>query len=660
MPRYGRGLRFVRLLLNMLHMRVTPGGVGIRVGFPLFGLIATVVLATAWLTASAEPGLEGVTGILNVPTAEVAKDGEFYAGFGRNENKVRYPGRTQRNYFVGVGFLPRVEVVARYIDFPEIQDPGIPGFGTRKDRSVNAKVQLLSEERAPVSLAVGMYDVGGKAVIERGTYGVASKTIGPARVTLGVGNKRLDGVFGGVEISPIPQLDLMYEYDTYDHNFGVRLNPHPDWHLTLGSVNEDFSWGVSYGKVLPSSKNPKDAPSERHIERMPLVDGMGSEQMDALAARLAREGMVDVQCKAREGELAVKYENRRFRHEEDAWAFVCLWAAVHAPDGADRLRVVTRREHDFVITTEFARDDVLAYVNGEMSGAELCRRIAIRDYRSPGYEYDASSALHGAKRGATDIYFYPANALDLGAAYAPVKQRSGVGVKHYSSLAPRFTLYGQEEIPISNNLDKRDNPFAVRELLTYGRAWEPSFYGLVEAGYFGEHRWGGQAELRKYWDDSRFDLGVTGGWVRNKRTDDWEEMVLASGSVRVPSLNLSLTGHTGRFLSGDEGFMFTAGRRFGGYSIELFVFNTDYTENEAGVRFSIPIAGFCETAPRRVRVSVAPDFQYEYRTSAPYSAEFLHFYGSVDICRKWMYPWYLREHLKLLRRASGTGACGGN
>jgi len=630
------------------------------VRFLVTGFVVAAALAACWLTAAAEPGLEGITGILNVPTAEVAKDGEFYVGFGFNENKVRYPGREQRNYFVGVGFLPRLEVVARYIDFPEIQDPSVPGFGTRKDRSVNAKVQLLSEECAPVSVAAGMYDIGGRAVIERGTFGVISKTIGPARFTLGVGDKRLDGVFGGVEISPVPELDLMYEYDTYDHNFGLRLNPHPDWHLTLGSVNDDFSWGVSYGKVLPSNRNPKYSPPSQSVKVTPLVKGIRAEELNSLAGLLAREGLVDVMCKAREGELAVKYENRRFRHEEDAWAFVCLWSALHAPDEVEQLRVVTRREHDFVVTTEFARDDLLAYVNGEMDGAEFCQRVAIHDYRSPGYEYSATSALHAPKRGSTDVFFYPSNALDLGAAYAPVKQRSGIGVRHYTSVAPRFTVYGKEEIPISNNLDNRDNPFIIRELLTYGRAWERSFYGLAEAGYFGEHRWGGQAELRKYWNDSRFDLGVTGGWVRNKRTDDWEDQILASGSVRVPSLDLSLTGYTGRFISGDDGFMLAAGRRFGGYGVEFFYFNTEYTESEAGVRFSIPIAGFCESAPRRFRMSVAPDFLYEYRTSAPRSAEFLHFRGSIDAHRAWLYPWHLREHLNLLRLAAGTGIDSGN
>ncbi len=502
--------------------------------------------------------------------------------------------------------------------------------------------------------------MGGRAVIERGTYGVATKTVGPAQFTLGLGDKRLDGVFGGVALSPVPEVDLLYEYDTEEHNFGLRLNPHPDWHLTLGSVNGDFAFGFSYGKVLPSSRNPKVTPPSRRAERMPLAAGIAAAELDELAEQLGRQGLVDVMCKAREGELAVKYGNRRFRHEEDAWAFVCLWSAVHAPDEVKRLRIVTRGEEDFVLTTEFDRDDLLAYVNDEMSDGEFSQRVAIHDYGNPGYEFSTTSTVHAPKRGSTDIHFYPANALDLGRANAPVRQRSGLGVKHYTAAAPRLTIYGQEEIPISNNLDDRDNPFIDRELLIYNRALEQGAYALAEAGYFGEHRWGGQLELRKYWDDSRFDFGVVGGWVRNKRSDSWEDQILASGSIRIPELDLSLTGRTGRFITGDKGFMLEVGRRFGGYRVDFFLFNTDYIENEAGVRFSLPLAGYRDKAADRWRLSVAPDFTYEYRTAPPYSAGFLDFAGSVDAFRADLYPWHLRESLYLLRVAAGVDMAGGD
>ena len=143
-----------------------PGGAG-SPGLSAFTILCVFVLAAGFQPAAsrAEPGLEGVTGILNVPTAEVAKDGEVFVGFGRNVNNLRYPGRTQRNYFAGVGFLPGLEITGRYIDFPEIQDPTVPGFGTRKDRSINLKFRLLDERRFPASFAVGAYDVGGEAAI---------------------------------------------------------------------------------------------------------------------------------------------------------------------------------------------------------------------------------------------------------------------------------------------------------------------------------------------------------------------------------------------------------------------------------------------------------------------------------------------------------------
>jgi len=642
-------------------MREGPGGgiARIQCSLVLAAGLALIALALP-LRAWAAPGLEGVTGLLNVPTAEVAKDGELFLGCGRNENRVRYPGRTQRNYFAGVGFLPGLELTARYIDFPEIQDPSVPGFGTRKDRSVNAKLQLLAEERAPLALAVGMYDVGGKAVIERGTYAVATKTVGPAQLTVGFGDERFDGLFGGIALSPAPELELIAEYDSYDYNFGVRVSPHPDWHLTVGSAGGDFVAGLSYGKVVPHSRRPQDRPPEQAVVRAPLADDIQPENLDALAAQLAREGLENVECKARPGELAVKYENRRFRHEQDAWAYVCLWAAVHAPEGVEKLRIVSQREGLFSVVTEFDRGELLAYVNGELEAAEFARSLTIRDYAAPGYDYDYHSALHRPACGSTDVYLYPANTLDLGRPNAPVRQRSGLGIKHTTALARGITLFGREEVPLSNNLDNRDYPFAMQEVLNLYQMWEPGFYGVLQGGYFGEHRWGAQAELQKYWDGSRFSLGVSGGIARNKAWDRWDDQILAAGSVSIPRLDLTLTGRTGRFITGDEGYMLELGRRFGGYSVELFLYNTDYTDVEAGARVQVPLPGYAEAARHRWRLSVAPDYLYEYRTAPAHSAGFLHFGGRLDAFRMDLLPWHLRENLFLLRVAAGVDSARGD
>ncbi len=637
-----------------------PGGAG-SPGLSAFTILCVFVLTAGFQPAAlrAEPGLEGVTGILNVPTAEVAKDGEVFVGFGRNVNNLRYPGRTQRNYFAGVGFLPGLEITGRYIDFPEIQDPTVPGFGTRKDRSINLKFRLLDERRFPASFAIGAYDVGGEAAIERGNYAAVSKTLGRARLTAGYGNERFDGLFGGVELAAAKELDLLYEYDSHDHNFGVRVNPHPDWHLTLASVGGGFNFGLSYTKTLTSSRNPKEGLPPEPVEKKPLAEGTSGGELDRLAGELAANGLENVMLKAKGGELAVKYENRRFRHDEDAWAFVCLWAAVHAPPEVERLRIVSRREGHFVIVTEFNRDSLLGYVNGDRTAAELAAEATIRDYQVPGYEYDTTSGLFRPAAGGTDLYFTVANTVDLGQPNAPVKQRTGLGVKHETVLADHFTFTGYEEIPLSNNLDNRETPFAVRETLNYYFPAADGFYAFVSGGYFGGHRWGGRAEVRKYLDDSRFDLGVSGGYVKNRALDDWEDELLFSASARLPQYDLSLTGYTGRFITGDEGYLLSAARFFGGHEVSFFYYNTDYTGNEAGVRFSLPVPGYPAQRGSRFRAGVTPDYLYEYRTMGGYAASFLDPSRSIDQYRARLYPWYLRESLYLLRVAAGRTGLGG-
>ncbi len=598
--------------------------------------------------AQAEPGLEGVTGLLNIPTAEVLKDGEVALGFGRNENNIRFPGRVQRNYFAGVGFLPRLEVTARYIDFPEILDPGIPGFGTRKDRSVNAKFQLLSEDSAPLSLAVGMYDVAGRAVLERGSYGVITKTAGDLQLTLGVGEKRLDGVFGGVSYMPCPAVELVYEYDTYDSNFGIRISPHKDWHFKLGLVAGDYSYGFSFTKALPTSRNPKPVRAGHSLSRRPVAECDDLAASGILALELARLGLENTRVGFSNGVLEVEYENRSFRNEEQAWAFVCNWAASRAPAQTALVSVRSLRGQRPIVSTSFAPDELVSYVNGEIDENDFAAKAIFQDCASSSIQ----AKRRGSSTGATDIFFVPACTLDLGRPYQPVRQRSGIAIEHSTALGGGFTLSGREEIPLSNNLDNRNSPFIVRGMLSHSAPWKGGWYTRADAGYFGFHRWGAQAEVRKFWDESKYDMGVTAGLVDNEFSDTVDDQFLFSGSARMPALDLTLTGTTGRFIWGDEGFKLSASRRLGSYAVEFFYFNTTYTEGEAGVRVSIPLFGYSERSSG-ISAGIAPFFNYEYRTSPAHRAEHLYAAGSVYEYRSWLYPWRLRESIFLLREAAG-------
>jgi len=598
----------------------------------------------------AEPNLEGVTGILSIPTAEVAKDGEVFFGFGRNENHTRWPGEAQNNYFAGIGFLPRLEISGRYTEFPGVKQWRIPRYGNYKDRSANLKLQLLNESSAPFSVAGGAFDVGGRARLQRAYYGAVTKTLGPVKLTAGYGNRRIDGFFGGVEVAPVKQASLLYEYDSRNHNFGVRLSPGGRFNLLLASADEDFTFGVSYSySLVPSQNGPAEVASG--LVRDPAAPECTTESLDALAARLAQAGFENVEAKSAGDALTLKYENRRYRLEEEAWAAVLLWAAVNAPADVSDLRVVTRRERNLLLDTECSVSDVLAFANGDLARDEFAQRLRVFDYQPPDYGFDHESALHRPAGGGTDIYFSPANKLDLGQPYTPVKQRTGIAIKHETSLAPGFTLFGHEEIPLTNNLDRRDPPvpFMRRATLNLYATGGEAFYFLGSAGYFDDHRWGAKGELRKYLDNSRFDLGVIGARVRDKKFDTNLNELLGSGSIRVPRYGLTLSAYGGRFLLGDDGWRAEARRYFGRSEVDFYIYDTEFTQTEAGVRFVLPLAGYSQDCASRVRASVAPFFSYEYRSSGYAGGDFLAWTESVDSFRGRLFPWYLREHLELIR-----------
>ncbi len=605
---------------------------------------------------SAEPNLEGVTGILNVPSAESLEDGEVFFGYGYNTNRDRFLGARQRNYIAGVGYLPGLEVCARYIEFPEIQEPVVPGFGTRKDRSVNVKYQFVCESCHKISLAVGAYDVGGKAKIESATYFTGTKTVGPLKLTLGFGSKRLSGVFGGAEFKLSDEVALLYEYDRFDNNFGVRVKPSSSVNLLVGRVNDDFAFGFSYLKDLVPRKGREEKVSEP-IKRESVSAITDLASLEQIGNELARLGYENVEVKGRKGELAIKYENRLKRLEEEAWASVILFASVKAPEDVSEIRVVSRREGELLVNTRVNRSAVINYVNGEIDANEFSRSLKVTDYEPPSYAYDYETELINPSRGTTDVFLTPANTLRLGEAFQPVKHRSGLAISHDTSFGGGFSLTGKLEVPLVNSLDERDAPFMRNETLNFYASGANGVDWLFSGGYFGEHLYGAKGEVRRFFpgDPFSFDVGVEGGIAKDEYYDLTEDEFLVSATWRHQNYDLSVRGYTGRFLRGDQGWFLETKRYLGKHEVAFFAYNTDAISTEAGFRYTIPIIGYSDDNYARMRFSIAPLFTYEYRTTSLLAGEFLAPRVSVEDFRKRLYPFYLRERVDLIRKVAHDG-----
>ncbi|MEM9045530.1 MAG: YjbH domain-containing protein [Pseudomonadota bacterium] len=275
----------------------------------------------------------GVTGLIEIPTAEVQPDTQvsfttsFHNGFFRNT--------------LAATILPGLEVAFRYSALRDLADPTISlgETSTLFDRSFDVRFQLVEEARNYPSVAVGLQDFLGTGLFA-GEYVVATKTFldGDLKVTGGIGWGRLAsigafnnpltsiadrfedrdgdtsgggnvnfgnyfsgeevGVFGGLEWqSPIDGLSFKAELasDDYDFedslgqidinipaNFGVEYRPLDG--VELGAY---YMYGSSFGVRLTLTGNPFKplAPTENQPGPQPVLERAKS---DAEIASLGR------------------------------------------------------------------------------------------------------------------------------------------------------------------------------------------------------------------------------------------------------------------------------------------------------------------------------------------------------------------------------------
>lgn len=284
--------------------------------------VAMLAIAAALAPGSTAPAqdrpslnLYGVTGLIDMPSAQSQPDGQMSVGYSQFGNTTR------RNFTFQ--FLPRLSVTLRYSnidDWGQFKDPSYDLF----DRSFDFQLQLLEEKGAwQPSFAVGIRDFLGTGVYSA-EYLVATKTIAEDfTVTAGLGWGRLSGIggfqnplcalsstmcnrvieygeggkpkldtyfrgedvafFGGVEWrTPIEKLTLKAEYssDAYTReqqseaadferkspfNFGAEYRVRPG--ITLGGY---YMYGDTVGFNVTLSGNPSKPPVPQNLAPGPI------------------------------------------------------------------------------------------------------------------------------------------------------------------------------------------------------------------------------------------------------------------------------------------------------------------------------------------------------------------------------------------------------
>jgi hypothetical protein len=188
--------------------------------------------------AAAAPSINGSTGSIDNPSADVLREGQFSLGYYHlNDGGVgTFNVNLMKNLEIGAaGF--------RYDD-------------KANDTLLNAKLALVPETVVTPGLAIGIEDATNEQ--ERSVYAVASKALPFGfRIHAGVGDGRFNGGFATLEktINPVsivtgsnafPATTLILEYDGKNTNYGARMAIVPGVKVDAGWRDHHVYFGASF------------------------------------------------------------------------------------------------------------------------------------------------------------------------------------------------------------------------------------------------------------------------------------------------------------------------------------------------------------------------------------------------------------------------------
>jgi len=516
----------------------------------MFMVLAGLALAR---NAAASTTVDGVTGILKTPTAEVVQEGSVEFTLARHlSTLIRFEGGTvARVYSATVGYLPGLEVTASINEFPEIPDVE-NNVANLQDRSVSLKYRFFQDE--DWMLAGGALDAAGESKIQTSYYGVATYTgLDDVQLSAGFGTDNLEGAFGSLKWSPDDHVSLLGEYDTEDFNYGVELRPFKGLSLKGGMASDHGAFTASY--TIPMDPRGRDTPCcPVALERCEVEYADPCELAAAVRDALTEESFENVLVGSDGEMLYIEYENRRFREQVDGLAVAAATAVRASGPGITRLALAPKIED--VPQVLFSADvaDFVAFLADPYAAPP---RMHAGRYYPGSYPAATQFAPEGNKSpGHGDIDVRITTSVNVNQENEPAfRTKAGPGLEETIHLARSFALKARQDWPAFNDINDKTDPVNRSALLTYLDSWAPGLFGHAAGGYLGGEQYGGKGELGYFFEPGRFKLSGHYAYINDENDDSDPEDGLALGELAYyqPELDLELKVQGGRFIEATTG-----------------------------------------------------------------------------------------------------------
>ena len=162
----------------------------------------------------------GGTGLLQMPTARMANEGEFNLGVSINEDYYHYTASLQ--------LMEWLETTIRYTRIPDTlynPNPDYSGDNINTDKGIDLKVRFLQEGYWVPDVSIGVRDIGGTGLFD-GEYLAATKRVGPLDFSLGFG----------------------WGYLGQSNNVANPLCKYKDQFCTRSTITKDNGGSVDFGR----------------------------------------------------------------------------------------------------------------------------------------------------------------------------------------------------------------------------------------------------------------------------------------------------------------------------------------------------------------------------------------------------------------------------
>ncbi|SNB45134.1 YjbH domain-containing protein [Geobacter sp. DSM 9736] len=659
--------------------------------------------------------MQGFTGLLNIPTAEVTEEGKVYLLYSnQKERKWRGAIDHQDNYLVSFGLLPFLELTARFTEAPSDTSRYI------SDLSGNAKLKMpfIPEDSWLPQLALGVQDVtGGKkdqhdAKKLNTWYGVASKQVSILRLTAGYGTgpDRMEGFFGGIEAKAFDWLYGIGEYDAEEFHGGLRLvTPHlfgypvnlqitAKTNFSHRPERPDFAIGMQFpigtdrtksaAALKPLPQTPAAHPPE--ISAVPTTE-ITTPSTDAapsahfgtaanLQARLTEYGFQNVRVGTRGSDLlVVEYENNIFNHNElDGLGVVLGTTTDIVPAGFSTLRLIVKKKGICILQISAPLEAFASFMKSASPGrlqSSLKVTPEIEEdgdvqYTSPGNPSWLTSSL----------MIQPGLRTYLGTEVSSFDYLLSLKPELFINTWKGGVIDARADIPLtwSRNFDtgrafRNDRKDSQLDRLMLFQALKPVSTLMLNlgAGMVVHNLYGTLNEAMWTPGAGKHRFRLIQLYGENARGSRRMESYLAGYRYYFSQFDTCLEGTAGKFFPEDRGAVVELKRFFGDTAITVFYKNSEAADGRShqagGIQLEIPLTPRRDMKPRLVQVRGTENFSYEQETEIAGEGS-LNFLGTpigirpetafnlerVFYNKDRLSESYIRKHLLRLREAYVT------